>query len=308
MTQRLRGLFTPVLTPFNGDLEPDAARLIEHCKWLLAQRSGLALFGTTSEANSLAPEERMALLDAVVASGCDPARMMPGTGCCSFMDTVQLTRHAVLHGCAGVLMLPPFYYKGVSDEGLYRYFSEVVERVGDARLRIYLYHIPPVAAVGITPALVERLLKAYPGTIAGMKDSSGKWTNTQLFLKNFAAAGFDVFTGNENFLLATMRHGGVGCISATANINAVAIRKLCIEWNEATAEAQQVRLNLVREAVDQNYPMLAALKSVVAAFRNDPVWATVRPPLVELTVEQATSLAAELDYIGFTMPGVDVLA
>jgi 4-hydroxy-tetrahydrodipicolinate synthase len=308
VTQRIRGLLTPVLTPFGADLEPDVGRLLEHCRWLLAQRSGLALFGTTSEANSMAPEERMALLDAMVAGGCDPMRMMPGTGCCSFTDTVHLTRHAVLHGCAGVLMLPPFYYKGVSDEGLYRYYSEVVERVGDDRLRIYLYHYPAVAAVGITPALVERLLKAYPGTIAGMKDSSGKWTNTQTFLKAFATSGFDVFTGNENFLLATMRHGGAGCISATANINAAAIRKLCLEWNGPTAEAQQVRLNLVREAVDQNYPMLAALKSVVAAFRNDPVWTAVRPPLVELTIEQATSLTAELDYIGFTLPGVDVLA
>ena len=308
MTQRLRGLITPVLTPFDTDFAPDAVRLIEHCKWLLGQGSGLALFGTTSEANSMAPEERVALLDAVIAAGCDPARMMPGTGCCSFMDTVRLTRHAVEHGCAGVLMLPPFYYKGVSDEGLYRYFSEVVERVGDTRLRIYLYHIPPVAAVGITVGLVERLLKDYPGTIAGMKDSSGKWNHTEMFLRHFAAAEFDIFTGNENFLLATMRHGGAGCISATANINAAAIKKLCLEWDSATAEAQQVRLNLVREAVDQNYPMLAALKSVVAAFRNDPVWATVRPPLVELTIEQATSLAAELDYIGFTMPGADVLA
>ncbi len=304
MTQRLGGLITPVLTPFGTDLAPDAGRLIEHCQWLLAQHSGLALFGTTSEANSMAPEERVALLDAVIAAGCDPARMMPGTGCCSFMDTVRLTRHAVEHGCAGVLMLPPFYYKGVSDEGLYRYFSEVIERVGDTRLRLYLYHIPPVTAVGITTALVERLLKAYPGTIAGMKDSSGKWANTQTFLKAFAAAGFDVFTGNENFLLATMRHGGAGCISATANINAAAIRKLCAEWDGAAAEAQQVRLNLVREAVDQNYPMLAALKSVVAAFRNDPVWATVRPPLVELAAEQATALAAELEYIGFTVPAL----
>jgi 4-hydroxy-tetrahydrodipicolinate synthase len=304
VTQRLRGLITPVLTPFDADLAPDATRLIEHCKWLLTQCSGLALFGTTSEANSMAPEERVALLDAVIAAGCDPSRMMPGTGCCSFMDTVRLTRHAVQHGCAGVLMLPPFYYKGVSDEGLYRYYSEVVERVGERRLRIYLYHIPPVTAVGITTTLVERLLKAYPGTIAGMKDSSGKWANTQAFLKAFTAEGFDVFTGNENFLLATMRHGGAGCISATANINAAAIRELCAEWDGAAAEAQQVRLNLVREAVDQNFPMLAALKSVVAAFRNDPAWTRVRPPLVELSVEQATALAAELEYIGFTLPAL----
>ena len=131
-------------------------------------------------------DERISLLDALVAAGIDPSRMMPGTGCCSIVETVALTAHAVKHGCAGVLMLPPFYYKNVSEEGLYRYFSEVVQRVGDARLRIYLYHIPPVAIVGITPRLVERLLKAYPSAIAGMKDSSGDWNNTKTFLDAFA--------------------------------------------------------------------------------------------------------------------------
>src|SRR5439155_5673679 len=142
--------------------------------------------GTNSEANSLSMEERAMLLDELVAAGIDPARIMPGTGCCSIMETVKLTTQAVEHGCAGVLMLPPFYYTDVSEEGLYRYFSEVVQRVGDVRLKIYLYHIPPVAIVGITPRLVERLLNAYPDTIAVMKDSSGDWKNTRTFLDPFA--------------------------------------------------------------------------------------------------------------------------
>src|SRR5947208_16227791 len=113
-------------------------------------------------------EERTMLLDELVAARVDPSRMMPGTGCCSIMETVKLTAQAVEYGCAGVLMLPPFYYKNVSEEGLYRYFSEVVQRIGDARLRIYLYHILPVAIVGITPQLVAHLLKAYPNAIAGL--------------------------------------------------------------------------------------------------------------------------------------------
>src|SRR5947208_11466951 len=142
-------------------------------------------------------EERLNLLDELVAAGVDPARMMPGTGCCSIMETVKLTKQAVGNGCAGVLMLPPFYYKDVGEEGLYRYFSEVVQRVGDARLKIYLYHIPLVAVVGITTGLVERLLAAYPDAIAGMKDSSGDWSNTKTFLDAFAetaraASTFDV--------------------------------------------------------------------------------------------------------------------
>lgn len=308
MIQRLHGVITPVLTPFSADLRPDTMRFIGHCQWLLSQGSGLAMFGTTSEANSMTIEERETLLDAAVAAGCDPTQMMPGVGCCSFSDTVRLTTHAVRHGCAGVLMLPPFYYKGVGEEGLFRYFSEVMQRVGDSRLQIYLYHIPPVAVVGITPGLVERLLKAYPGAIAGMKDSSGDWNSSRTYLEAFARSGFDIFTGNESFLLATMTHGGVGCISAMANINAPAIQQLCVEWESATAEAQQIRLNLIRETVGTNYPMIPALKSMVAAFRNDPAWTTVRPPLVELTAEQATALASELEYTGFTLPRVDVLA
>jgi len=162
MTQRIRGVLAPVVTPFKDDLSPDTERFIVHCKWLLSQNCGLAVFGTNSEATSLSLEERAMLLEELVAAGINPSRMMPGTGCCSIMETVKLTAQAVEHGCAGVLMLPPFYYKDVSEEGLYRYFSEVVQRVGDARLKIYLYHIPPVAVVGITTGLVERLLAAYP--------------------------------------------------------------------------------------------------------------------------------------------------
>ena len=231
-SERIRGVLAPVVTPFKPDLSPDRERFIRHCQWLLSQNCGLAPFGTTSEANSMSTDERISLLDALVAAGIDPSRMMPGTGCCSITETVELTAHAVKHGCAGVLMLPPFYYKDVSEEGLYRYFSEVVQRVGDARLRIYLYHIPPVAIVGITPKLVERLLKAYPNAIAGMKDSSGDWNNTKTFLDAFAETarpartGFDVFVGSESFLLANMRNGGAGTISATANVNPAAIYEL----------------------------------------------------------------------------------
>src|SRR6266516_2658146 len=171
-------------------------------------------------------EERAMLLEELVAAGVDTSRMTPGTGCCSITETVKLTAQAVKHGCAGVLMLPPFYYKGVSEEGLYRYFSEVVQRVGDARLKIYLYHIPPVAMVGMTTGLVERLLKAYPNAIAGMKDSSGDWNNTKAFLDAFAKSGFDVFVGSESLLLAGIRNGCVGTISATANVNPAAIYEL----------------------------------------------------------------------------------
>jgi 4-hydroxy-tetrahydrodipicolinate synthase len=308
-SQRIRGVLAPVVTPFKADLSPDCERFIKHCQWLLSQNCGLAVFGTNSEANSMAANERSTLLDAVVAAGIDPSRMMLGTGCCSIVETVELTTHAVRHGCAGVLMLPPFYYKNVTEEGLYRYFSEVVQRVGDTRLKIYLYHIPPVAIVGITPKLVERLLKTYPNAIAGMKDSSGDWNNTKTFLDAFARAGFDVFVGSESFLLANMRNGGVGTISATANVNPAAIHKLYRQWNTAddadNADQQQSKLNVVREVFSsRRFPsMIAALKQAIAIYGNDPEWTRLRPPLVELTTEQGKLLAAELKAIGFVMPG-----
>jgi len=302
-SRHIAGVLSPVVTPFKADLSPDPDRFVRQCRWLLSQDVGLAVFGTNSEANSLSVEERIELLDRLVGAGVDPARMMPGTGCCALPDSVRLTAHAVKLGCAGTLMLPPFYYKGVSDDGLFRSFAEVIERVGDTRLRVYLYHIPPVAQVPITLGLVERLLKAYPVQTAGMKDSSGDWSNTKAFLDAFAASGFDVFAGSETFLLANMRHGGKGCISATANVHPGPIARLFDTWRHADADAQQARLDEIR-GVFQKFPMIPALKAAIAHHGRDAAWVTVRPPLVELTAEQAEALAAELGQRNFTMPGL----
>jgi 4-hydroxy-tetrahydrodipicolinate synthase len=301
--QRITGVLSPVVTPFRADLSPDSDRFVRQCKWLLSQNVGLAVFGTNSEANSLSVDEKVALLETLVGAGVDPSRMMPGTGHCAIPDSVRLTAHAVKLGCAGVLMLPPFYYKGVSDEGLYRNFSEIIERVGEPRLRVYLYHIPPVAQVPITLGLVERLLKKYPGTVAGMKDSGGDWNNTKAFLDAYAKSGFDVFPGAETFLLQGMRHGGAGCISATANTNPGAIARLYDTWRAADADAQQAKLDEIR-ATFSKYPMIPALKAAIAHYGGDPAWSKVRPPLVELSPEQSRSLIADLDARGFTMPGL----
>jgi 4-hydroxy-tetrahydrodipicolinate synthase len=304
MTPRLNGVLSPVVTPFNTDFSPDTDRFVRQCQWLIANDVGLAVFGTNSEANSLAVPERIDLLESLVAAGVDPARMMPGTGASALTDSVRLTAHAVKLGCAGVLMLPPFYYKGVSDEGLYRNFSEIIERVGDTRLRVYLYHIPPVSQVPISLALIERLLKAYPGTVAGVKDSSGDWANTKAMLEQFAPHGFDVFAGSETFLLANMRHGGRGCISATANVNPAAIAALHRQWQGPQAEELQAGLDRVR-GIFQKYPMIPALKHAVAHWSGDARWRVVRPPLVELTAGQSAALIEDLKAAGFSMPGLE---
>jgi 4-hydroxy-tetrahydrodipicolinate synthase len=302
-TQRIRGVLSPVVTPFRADLSPDPERFVRQCRWLTSQNVGLAVFGTNSEANSLSVDEKIELLDRLAASGLDPARMMPGTGHCALPDSVRLTAHAVKLGCGGVLMLPPFYYKGVSDEGLFRNFAEIIERVGDGRLRVYLYHIPPVAQVPITLGLVERLLKTYPQQTAGMKDSGGDWRNTRAFLDAFGQSGFDVFPGAETFLLQGMRHGGAGCISATANVNPAAIAALYANWRASDADAQQARLDQIR-GIFAKFPMIPALKAAVAHWGGDPEWATVRPPLVALTPEQRLALVSQLERASFAMPGL----
>ncbi len=299
----MKGVLSPVVTPFDSDLKPDTARLAAHCKWLLSNDVGLAVFGTNSEANSLSTREKIGLLEGLVEAGVPAERMMPGTGCCALDDSVALTKRAVELGCGGVLMLPPFYYKGVSVEGLYRNFAEVVERVGDDRLRVYLYHIPPVAGVGIPLELIERLMKAYPGIIAGAKDSSGDWTNTKAMLDAFQPEGFDVYPGSESFLLAALRDGGAGCISATANVNPGPIAKLYATWQQDNADAQQEALNTTR-GIFQTYVMIPALKAAIAHYGQDAEWNRLRPPLVELTADEQAKLIAALDADGFTMPGL----
>ncbi|MFL9868101.1 dihydrodipicolinate synthase family protein [Paraburkholderia fungorum] len=303
----LRGVLSPVLTPFNADRSPSPARFINHCRWLERQGVGLAVFGTNSEANSLAVREKRALLDALLDAGLPPGRMMPGTGACALPDAIELTRHAVSSGCAGVLMLPPFFYKGVSDEGLFRGFAEVIEAVADARLRVYLYHIPPVAQIGISFGLIERLLMRYPGVIAGIKDSSGDWNHTATLLKEFQNAGFDVFAGTETLLLPTLQNGGAGCITATGNVNAAAIVRLAQTWREADAAGQQQRLNDTR-AIFQRYPIIAAMKAAIAWQSGDPQWAALRAPLVELDDAQQHDLQEALTQIGFEIEDAATLA
>jgi 4-hydroxy-tetrahydrodipicolinate synthase len=301
-TKRLAGVLCPVVTPFNEDLSVDSARLIRQCKWLLSQNVGLAVFGTNSEANSLSVEEKIFLLDELVADGIDVSRMMPGTGCCAIPDTVRLTQHAVNLGCAGTLMLPPFYYKGVSDDGLFASYSEVIERVASSALQIYLYHIPPIAQVGISVDLIERLISAYPHTVVGIKDSSGDWSNTSAMLDR-QWDDFRIFAGSEGFLLKNMQNGGAGCISATANINPAAIDKVYREWQSPDAQDLQQSLNKIRDTA-MAYPMIPGLKATVAHFTGDAQWRTVRPPLDSLPLERSAALIAALQQLGFDMPGL----
>ena len=294
-----RGVFVPALTPFKPDLGVDGERFVAHCRWLLAEGAdGLAAFGTTSEANSLSRDEREALLERLIDSGIAPEVLMPGTGCCALPDTVALTRHAVARGAFGVLMLPPFYYKNVGDDGVFASIAEVIERVGDARLRIYLYHIPPMATVGFSREVIARLLNDYPGVVVGLKDSSGDWSHTRSLIEAFP--GFEVFPGSETHLLDALRLGGAGCISATANVNVAAIHRLLKNWKTPQADRLQQEIAAVRAAI-QKHPMVPANKAILAEMLQAPGWETVRPPLRRLAADAKQALLAALAPLGLML-------
>ena len=290
----------PVVTAFDQNGEIDFGRTITHCNWLLGHGcDGLVVFGTTSEANSLSLSEREHLLEAIVNSGISPDQLLVGNGSCALPDAVELAAHALRVGSASVLMLPPFYYKTVSVDGLFAFFAEFIEHVADPRLQVYLYHIPPVAQVGIPLALLEKLRARYGKVIAGIKDSSGDWENTRWLLAQFG--DLQIFPGSEAFLLRALRHGAGGCISGTANVGAETMQRLYQKWQTAEAEDMQLTLNRVRE-VFQRFPIIAAIKAVLAAANTDDQWRHLRPPLSPLSDPDSRALMGELEVLGFKLP------
>ncbi len=302
---RISGALAPVLTPFDGNREPDFPAFLAHCRWLLDNGAGLAIFGTNSEAASLSVDERIRLTDQLLDAGIPADKLMPGTGACSVKDAVRLTRHAVQNGAAGVLMLPPFYFKNVSEEGVFSYFAQSIDDIAEPNLAIYLYHIPQLTQVPITLALIERLLKRYPRVIAGAKDSSGDWANSKAMIENFAADGFDVFPASEVFLSEAMSIGGAGCISATVNVNPAAISGLfrALSHGRPSHETQplQAQVDEVRRTF-QSFELIPAMKSALAHFSGRQAWKIVRPPLVPLSQSAQADLLKRLASLKFEVP------
>jgi len=294
-----RGILAAVLTPVTENLAPDIESWLAHCRRLLTEGcDGLAVLGTTSEANSFSLDERLALLDAAAAGGIPGAMLVPGTGCCAIPDTVALTRKAVEIGAAGVLMLPPFYYKPVSDEGLFAAYYEVIQRVADSRLRIYLYHIPQNSGVPITFGLIEKLLAAWPDIVVGIKDSAGDFANMEAMIDTFP--GFRVFSGSDEFLLPILRAGGAGTITACNNIAAARSARVYADWRNAAAEDWHREVVAVRQTITR-FPLIAALKEVMAQATGRPGWRLQRPPLQALSPEDAARLMGELGKVGFAV-------
>ncbi len=283
----MRGVLAAALTPMRGDLSVDRAAFAAHCRWLLDEGChGLAIFGTTGEANSLSVEERIEAWTHLVEDGIPADTLLPGTGACALPDAVTLAREALAVGAPGVLALPPFYYKGVSDDGLFRFFAELIERVGDDRLRLYLYHFPAQAVISFSPALIGRLLDAYPGIVVGTKDSAGDPARIEQVCREYGDR-LEVFAGTERYLLDTLRWGGAGCISATVNVFAPQAREVYDRF-EAGEDAEPAQATLTEaRAFMEGFPMIPALKAALG-------WPNLRPPLDPLSDGEASELLAHL--------------
>ena len=294
--EKLTGVMTPILTPFNDDLSFASDLYISHAKWLLEQGIHfLSPFGTTGEALSMTVEERLTAVDVLIDAGIDPAVLMPGTGLCNLEDTVKLCSHAVERGCRAVMTLPPFFYKNASDDGLYAYFTRLVDVVNSPDLKICMYHIPPMAGIGFTPALAGRLANDYPDVFIAYKDSSGDFENTKAVIA--AAPTVAVFPGSEHFLKEGLEHGGKGCISATCNVNPAAIRHVYdVGVGVEKDDLDNINSGMIifRKTVEK-YGPIPAMKGMLAVKREDSRWRNVRPPILPV---QPTSTDALLEELG----------
>ncbi|QBX99958.1 dihydrodipicolinate synthase family protein [Rhodophyticola sp. CCM32] len=299
MTPRKTELFVPTITPFAADLSVDTKRFVAHARALIAGGAhGLAPFGTTSEANSLSVAERTAALEALIAGGISPSQLIPGTGCCAAGDTITLSAHATRLGCRGVLMLPPFFYKGVGDAGVFDAYAQVIEAVGPD-LRIYLYHIPQMSGVPITLPLIERLIAAYPGAIAGLKDSSGDWDNTASVIAAFPQ--IDTYSASESLIPENVAAGGAGCISASSNVNPRGIRALIDALDGPDQAACHDQVSQVR-GIFEGLPLIPSIKAAVALQAGDPGLARVRPPFTASGPDHADAIAKAVRIAGDQTP------
>ena len=295
----ISGVYCASTTPVAADLSPDLGALVTHARALITDGcDGIALLGTTGEANSFSVAERRAILEASVA-GVGADRLLPGTGVNALPETIELTRHALSLGVTRVVMLPPNYYKGVSDEGLFRSYANVIEAVGDPRLQVVLYHIPQVSGVPISHDLIDRLIREFPETVVGIKDSAGKIENMQEMIARFP--GFSVLAGADPLLLPLMGMGGAGCITATSNLVADSLATIFRQHaNPAHASevaSAQARINAFRD-LSNSYVQIPAIKAMVAFRHGDALWARTRPPLVGLTAAELASLKDRLTAIG----------
>jgi 4-hydroxy-tetrahydrodipicolinate synthase len=305
MTLPITGVYCAAATPLLADLSPNLPAFAAHCRWLIAEGcDGVALLGTTGEANSFSSAERKTILETALSAGLQRGQLMPGTGVANIPETVDLTRHALAQGVTRVVMLPPFYYKGVSDEGLFAAYSRVIEGVADPRLQVVLYHIPQMSGIAISHDLIERLRAAFPQTVVGIKDSAGKLDNMAAMIARFP--GFSVLAGADPLLLPLMKIGGAGSITATSNLVARDLALVYCAANDpaqaGAVDAAQVRIDAYRN-LSNSYVQLPAIKGMIRYQTGDAGWSHMRPPLVALSDAERNDLRTKLLAIGATVTG-----
>lgn len=290
----LNGVWAASITPLSPDLSPDADRLAQHINWLLSEGChGVVLFGTTGEANSFSVLERRRLLEQLFEIGVDLTKIIVGTGCSAVPDSVELSQHAVDAGCAAVLLLPPFYYKSVSDDGLVATISSTVEAVGRDSMKVMLYHFPRMAGIGYSVPVIQRLKEEFGSQIVGIKDSSGDTDNLTHYCREIE--DFAVFAGSEALLPYAIREGGVGCISATANVTSRLARAV---YDGEKSEAD--RMIKIRKALEA-LPFVSTMKYLLAEFHDEPGLNSLRPPLTELSLAHRQRLEQIIHSTG-TLP------
>ena len=296
------GVFTASLTPLKSDSSPDLKQLVSHVKWLFDQGSdGVALLGSTGEANSLTTEQKLSIIEEA-SRELLPEKLMLGTGSCSIQDAIRLTRSSLEAGVFSVLVLPPFYYRPQSEEGAFRYFSQLIESVAEERLRIIFYNFPQLTGFSFSLELLRRLRERYGSVAAGIKDSSGDWENMKMLAKEMP--DFSVYAGTEKFLLDILREGGAGCITATGNLTSPACQEVYRNWCSGnTDQAHQAQEALTHQRLTlQQKPFVSGLKALLQQSTSDSNWNHLLPPFVPLSKEEKTTFLEEVSAAGIQLP------
>lgn len=285
-------LHVAVPTPLNSGLNPDIGRLQGHCAALLAEGcDGVALFGTSGEGPSFTVEERIAVLEALLVGGLDPRRIIVGTGCAALPDTVRLTRHAAAAGCAGQLVVPPFFFGQVTDEGVYAAYARILEHSAAENPRVLLYHIPAVSGVALGLEIIEKLARAFPDLVVAVKDSSGDWDYTAKLIER--RGSLDVLVGNEPDIARALAAGGGGTICGLANVVPALLRRLCDDPAGPEGGRLQAAITALASGFDRR-PVIPALKALMAVATGDADWNRLRPPLSTLGPDHVEELATLL--------------
>lgn len=283
-----QGVLAAVATPLDAANRVDLLLLAQHSAELLRRGlHGITLFGTTGEGPSFTLAERSATLEGLLARGIESSELVVGTGAAALGDAVFLTRHALAQGCRHVLLLPPFYFKGVSSAGVAEAIGQVIDAVGDPCLRVILYHIPQVSGVGFDDEAIATLRRRYGSVIDGIKDSSGSLDHSLALIRNHP--GLKVYVGAEDTIGRARAAGGAGSICGLANIAPEQVR-VCFD-SERDRDAGV--LTELLKAVDGR-PFVPLLKAWLAACQGSDGWRRVRAPLVAIGADATAALPRAL--------------